>query len=698
MSEKIKPTHCERSAYVYIRQSTLHQVRHHLESQRRQYNLEERARDLGFQHIVIVDDDLGRSGTGSMERPGFVRLLAAVCSGKVGAVLAVEASRLARNNRDWHHLLDLCAMTATLVIDHDGVYDPSVLNDRLLLGLKGTMSEFEVSLLHQRALEAYRQKVYRGKILTQVPIGYIRTEDDGMEITPDRQVQEAIRGVFRKFQELGSIRQVLLWYSDERVMLPTHSPEGKVLWQPPVYTRLFNVLKNPTYGGAFVYGRTQTRTKMVDGRARKSRSHLLPQDQWKVIILNHHEGYISWEQYMQNQKQIQSNAGYNGCIKETVGAAKGGPSLLAGLLRCGKCGHKVKVQYEVTKEGLRPRYLCEGDRGERMVGCCLSFGGTRVDHAVAAEVLEAIRPLGIQAALAAWDRSRQQKDEKRRSLELALEKARYEAGRIERQYQATEPENRLVAAELEKRWNHALAQVGEMERRLEEAKQDALPLSEEQRQQLMVLGDDLERAWDHPSCPIVLKKRILRTVLHEIMATTTADPPAVVLKLHWAGGTHTELVVTKNRSGHHGLVNSREVIDLIGELSQVCDDKAIVSILNRLGYKTGVGNTWNEKRVQNVRHSKGFPACPRPEQRRWLTMEQAAAVLEVSSMVVRRLIAEGALPAKQIVKFAPWMIERSDLELPTVRNRVQRVQKDRRFPLIDTPSAQTPLFTDSCEV
>src|SRR5579864_714851 len=301
MSEKIKPTHCERSAYVYIRQSTLHQVRHHLESQRRQYNLEERARDLGFQHIVIVDDDLGRSGTGSMERPGFVRLLAAVCSGKVGAVLAVEASRLARNNRDWHHLLDLCAMTATLVIDHDGVYDPSVLNDRLLLGLKGTMSEFEVSLLHQRALEAYRQKVYRGKILTQVPIGYIRTEDDGMEITPDRQVQEAIRGVFRKFQELGSIRQVLLWYSDERVMLPTHSPEGKVLWQPPVYTRLFNVLKNPTYGGAFVYGRTQTRTKMVDGRAPKSRSHLLPQDQWKVIILNHHEGYISWEQYMQNQ-------------------------------------------------------------------------------------------------------------------------------------------------------------------------------------------------------------------------------------------------------------------------------------------------------------------------------------------------------------------------------------------------------------
>src|SRR6266568_422622 len=479
MSEKIKPTHCERSAYVYVRQSTLRQVRNHLESQRRQYDLEGRARALGFQHVVIVDDDLGRSGTGSMERPGFVRLLAAVCSGKVGAVLALEASRLARNNRDWHHLLDLCAMTATLVVDHDGVYDPSLLNDRLLLGLKGTMSEFEVSLLHQRALEALRQKIRRGKVLTQVPVGYVRTDDEGMEMTPDRQVQEAIRGVFQKFHELGSIRQVLLWYRNEKLMIPTLSRESgnrKVLWRPPVYSRLFTLLKNPTYGGAFVYGKTRTRTRMVDGRARKSRSHPLPQEQWEVVIPNHHEGYISWEQYMQNQKQIKSNAGWNGRMEQPMGAAKGGPSLLAGLLRCGKCGRKLHVMYIVTKHGQRPRYECQGDRSQHMVGRCVSFGGTRVDQAVAIEVLEAIRPLGIQAALDAWDRSRNHKDEKRRSLELALEKARYEAGRIERQYQATEPENRLVGAELEKRWNRALANVGELETRLEEAKQDIQPL------------------------------------------------------------------------------------------------------------------------------------------------------------------------------------------------------------------------------
>ena len=380
MSEKIKPNHCERSAYVYIRQSTLHQVRNHLESQRRQYDLEGRARALGFQHVVIVDEDLGRSGTGSIERPGFVRLLAAVCSGKVGAVLALEASRLSRNNRDWHHLLDLCAMTATLVIDHDGVYDPSLLNDRLLLGLKGTMSEFEVSLLRQRALEAYRQKVHRGKVLTQVPVGYVRTEDDGMEMTPDRQVQEVLRGVFQKFHELGSVRQVLLWYRNEKLMIPTlcrESGHRKVVWKLPVYARLFNLLKNPTYGGAFVYGKTHTRTTMVDGRARKSRGHHRPQEKWEVVIPNHHEGYISWEQYMQNQKQIESNAGCNGRMEPPMGAVKAGPSMLAGLLRCGKCGRKLHVMYTVTKHGHRVRYECQGDRAQHMVGRCISFGDSR---------------------------------------------------------------------------------------------------------------------------------------------------------------------------------------------------------------------------------------------------------------------------------------------------------------------------------
>jgi hypothetical protein len=316
---------------------------------------------------------------------------------------------------------------------------------------------------------------------------------------------------------------------------------------------------------------------------------------------------------------------------------------------------------------------------------------------VAIEVLEALRPLGVQAALDALDHTENQTDDKRRSLELALQKARYEASRIERQYQATEPENRLVAAELEKRWNNALTHVTEMERRLEEARVLAPQPTTEQRQQLLALGDDLEQLWDHPRSPLTLKKRILRTVLQEVVANTTDDPPSVHLKLHWAGGSHTELTVPKNRTGYHNHINSQEVTELIRELALVCEDASIVSILNRLGYRTGNSNTWTEKRVQHVRHTNGFPACPPPDQRLWITMQQAAAALRVSEMVIRRLIAQRILPAKQIVKFAPWMIERTHLELPAVRKQIRRVHEGRH-PGWAVNEKQEWLFTDSHEV
>jgi DNA invertase Pin-like site-specific DNA recombinase len=702
MSEKIQPIHTEREAYVYVRQSSMQQVRTRLEGQRRQYDLRERAHTLGFQRVTVIDEDLGRSGTGSVERPGFGRLLTAVCTGRVGAVLALEASRLARNNRDWHHLIDLCAMAGTLVIDHDGIYDPGLLNDRLLLGLKGTMSEFEMSLLRQRAMEAHRDKVRRGLVLTQVPAGYIRTDDEGIEKTPDRQIQEAITGIFCKFRELGSVRQVMLWYREEKLLIPVLSRESgnrKVVWSEPVYPTIIGILKNPTYAGVFVWGRKQTRTAIVEGRAHKTRGHARPQEKWEVVIPDHHEGYITWEEFMRNQEQIRSNAGWNARMGQNQGAPRNGPALLAGLLRCSRCGRALQVTYTNSKlHGPLPRYWCSGDRSRQLVRSCITFAGTRVDQEVAAEVLDALGPIGIQSAFDALEKSHAQVDEKRRALELAVQKARYEASRIERQYQATEPENRLVAAELEKRWNHSLAQVAEMERRMEEATIAAPQLTPEQREQLLALGDDLEKLWDHPSSPASLKKRILRTVLEEIVADTTDGPPTVHLKLHWVGGVHTELTVRKNRTGHHDHVNSEEVTELIRELALVCEDSAIVSILNRLGYRTGIGNTWTEKRVQHVRHTKGFPACPPPEQRRWITMQQAAAMLKVSDAVVRRLVAQKTLPAKQIVKYAPWMIEREHLDLPAVHRAVRLVHTGRRAPSCVSSDAQTRMFTDSSEV
>jgi DNA invertase Pin-like site-specific DNA recombinase len=434
MNDKITAKHLERAAHVYIRQSTLHQVRNNQESRRRQYALEDRARELGFKNVVIIDEDLGVSGSGHRERPGFGRLLAAVCNGEVGAVFALEASRLARNNRDWHHLIDLCVFTETIVIDDEGVYDPRLLNDRLLLGLKGTMSEFELGILRQRAQEAYRQKVFRGEILTKVPIGYLRSSSiGGIEMTPDREVQEAIRGVFFQFERLGTLRQVLLWYHQERVALPVVRLDGgveSVLWQLPNYQYLLRILKNPTYAGAFAWGRTCSRSRVVEGRSRKSSGHRVDMDQWQVLLKDHHGAYISWERYLENQQMLSSNRTRS--HPTSCGAAREGSALLAGLLRCARCGHKLRVGYR-GREGRAPRYYCLTGNIEQGKPSCLCFGGIKADQAVVDAVLEVCQPIGIEASLEVLDGSQAEEDRKRRALELAVERARYESERVRRQ-------------------------------------------------------------------------------------------------------------------------------------------------------------------------------------------------------------------------------------------------------------------------
>jgi len=662
-TEKIRPTHRERAAYVYIRQSTLQQVRHHQESHRRQYELQQLARDLGFAQVIVIDDDLGVSGSGSKERPGFGRLLTAVCEGRVGGVLALEASRLARNNRDWHHLIDLCVLTDTLVIDGDGVYDPRQLNDRLVLGLKGTMSEFELGLLRQRAQEALRQKIQRGEVLTEVPVGYVRTEVNGIEMTPDWQVQEAIRGVFIQFRRLGSVRQVLLWYRQEQIPVCSYerNAHGKqqVLWRLPVYNRLLAILKNPVYAGAFAYGRTTTRSRMIEGRARKTAGHNVPMGQWAVLIRDHHPGYIQWEEYVQNQKQIAGNLHTHHA--QGAGAAKCGPALLAGLLRCARCGRKLHVAYSGT-EGRVPRYHCRGGNINHGVEFCLSFGGLRADQTVVGTLLEAVQPSGVEAALRALERFRSDQNHRRRTLELAVEKARYEAERARRQYDSVDPENRLVAAELEARWNVALSCQAQAQDRLQSLESTTLELSEVQRQRLLELGADLRAAWDHPEAPVQLKKRILRTMIEEIVVDVDEGKQELVFRIHWKGGVHTSLRVHKNRPGAHRRTTDREVVDLIMELVQVSPDRSIASILNRLGYETGAGNTWTESRVRHLRSYHQIPAFDETVPREWITLAEAAAELKIHPGRVRKLIQSGILPARQVVRHAPWIIKTEDLK------------------------------------
>jgi DNA invertase Pin-like site-specific DNA recombinase len=640
--------------------------------------------------VVVIDEDLGRSGSGIQERPGFGRLLASVCQGLAGAVFALEASRLARNNRDWHHLVDLCALTETLLIDSDGVYDPRQLNDRLVLGLKGTMSEFELGLLRQRAREAFEQKVRRGYALWEVPVGFIRTEGGLIEKTPDRQVQQAIVSVFRKFEQLGSARQATIWFREERILVPKTKPGTagqEVIWEAPTSGRIRQMLKNPCYAGAFAYGKTAARTRIEEGRARQSSRYRRPQSEWKVLLIGHHPGYISWEEYLQNQKRLEANvAMYEG---EGSGAAKLGAALLSGLLRCGRCGRKLQVVYS-GNGGRVPRYVCRGDRGDRESSRCLTVGSLRLDRAVAQSVVAAIQPAGIEAAVKMSECAQVEDDEKRKALELALEKARYEEKRARRQFDAVEPENRLVASELEARWNVALAQVSEAEARLAAAGKAAEPLSERQKQELAALSEDLIALWNHPEAPIQLKKRILRTVLTEVVIDNDAESTAHQLRLHWAGGVHTELRVERNKSGRHRHSSDRSVIELVSELAKICHDKTIAAILNRLGYKTGQEKTWNESRVAGLR---GYhKIAPFQKQDDWVTQEEAARELQVSDTVVKRLIRERILPAKQVVKFAPWIIEKKDLLLPAVQQQVKAARRaGHRLPQIVLGQSQLSL-------
>ncbi len=628
MTEKIRAEHLERAAYVYVRQSSLHQVRHHLEGQRRQYALADRARELGFTEVVVIDDDLGISGAGKHARQGFSRLLTAVCGGKVGAVFALEASRLARNNRDWHHLIDLCAMTDTVLVDDDGVYNPRLINDRLLLGLKGTMSEFELSLFRQRARAAFEQKIKRGCALWELPVGFVRTEQDGVEKSANRQVQQAIEAVFRKFGELGSARQTMLYFRDEQILLPevVRGTGGEeIRWRLPGESRIHQILRNPCYAGALVYGRTESRTVVGGQRPSQAGRGKRPMEEWKVLLHEHHEGYITWEQYLHHQRVLEANVARGD--GSSPGAARNGAALLSGLLRCARCARMLFVAYAGVG-GRVPRYACRGGRTERGSGACQSLGSLRVDRAVAALVLEVIQPATIDAATQALERALHEDQEKQQALEMALEQARYEVRRAQRQFDAVDPDNRLVADELEARWNGALQRVTEIEARLNAQREQSHPLSESQKERLRELTGDFRLVWYHRGAPVELKKRILRTVIEEIVVDSRDVPLEHVLHVHWKGGVHSELHVSRNGTGQTRHVTDEKAIELIEELSKTCDDATIAQVLNRLGYRTGQGKTWRIHNVQGMRHWRGLPNHRRSGE--WLTLEATARELRVS--------------------------------------------------------------------
>ena len=678
---KINEGHLSRNAYVYVRQSSAHQVEHNLESQRLQYELAREAKALGFKEVIVIDQDLALSAAGYTERGGFKKLVAAVSANLAGIVFGSETARFARNGRDWHQLLDLCALFDTLLVEQGVVYDPGDANDKMILSLKGTMSEMELNIMKGRMLAGAKNKAKRGELIYRLAVGYIKTSDDKIEKDPNKKIQMTIAQVFSKFAETRSVRQAFLWFIQEEISFPcvSYGRFGKeITWKPPVYGTIMGVLKNPIYAGAYVHGRRETRTRLEGNQIRKTKGHPLEMKDWEVLLKDNHAGYISWKQYDENQRILQENAKKYGPM--TRGPVLNGTGLLAGLLRCRRCARKLCVSYGGSS-GQVPNYSCDASR-VRGGAKCISFGGFRVDQATGREVLKVVEPLATEAAFAAVEELNRGISDKRKLLELELEEARYEERRAYHQYNRVDPDNRLVCDELESKWNGCLERVENIKQRLAQLGKTAAPISEQAKQEILELADELPKLWDAPTTTHAVRKRILRTVIKEIIADVDEQRSMVVLNLHWVGGVHTKLEVRKNKIGEHHRSTDKTVVEVVAQLAEQLPDQRIAPVLNRLRLKTGAGNAWTRGRVRVLRNYNKIPAYRSNAAQEFMTLEQAAASLGICPQSVRVLVQQQLISARQVVPYAPWSIHVLELDKKQVRDAVDRIKKgdNRRNP------------------
>jgi len=552
--------------------------------------------------------------------------------------------------------------------------------------MKGSISEFELNVLRTRMHDAKRQKAHRGELRISVPIGYIWHREVGLGIDPNLQLQEVIRLIFVRFRELGSARQVLLSLRAQQVHFPRPS-DGRTLthfdWLPVRYRNVISVLKNPFYAGAYVYGKSGKQMAIVDGRARKSYKHPKPFEEWDVLLREHHEGYIDWAEFERNQKQLSANA-YSkaGDVK----SSRGGRALLAGLLACARCGRRLSVAYT----GRIPRAVYRCDRFD-IPPRCMSFGGSRIDAAIGNELLRVVEPLAIEAAQQAEHMQMDTLNEQRRIVELELQQAQYEATLAERRYAACDPDNRLIAAQLEKNWEAALRRVQACQTRLETA---GAPMAEAAPPDFVKLAENLQAAWNAPGVTMRMRQQLVRALIVDIVADVDEAAREVILTIHWHGGQHSQLRIRKPRTGEHGCSTSDEALAVVRSMASRWSDQDIAASLNRMGLRTGQGKTWTAHRVSSIRRVRDIHAYKSAEKEgEWLTMFEAAKLLGVTSHAIRRLINDRVLPAEQVMPDAPWQIRASDLRSEVVTSALTRKHR----PCRNDVEGQIPMFIEVSE-
>jgi len=676
---EVTEAHLARTAFVYVRQSTPMQVRCNPESRRMQYALEEKARAWGFARVEVVDEDLGRSASGAAVRRGFERVVAAVELGEAGALFCLEASRLARNNREWHHLLHHCERNDTLIVDGDGVYSPRTIDGKLVLGLKGAISELELGLIRRRSQGAIDARVRRGEFILTLPPGYVKL--DGRCVKhPDERVRGAISLAFRKFEEFGSVRQTALWLRHEGIELPVKKCGAggwTTAWRTPSYDGLRRMLTHPVYAGAYAFGiNVKVAGSWAGGARPLVRRSQRPED-WKRLILGRHEGYIGWDRYRKNVELIEANGKLRGGGRMTAGKC-----LLSTMLRCGRCGRTLRAQTDSRRRPPYQRYYCVGKHDESGGARCMGFSGPRIEEAVVSALAEALAEGLREAALRAPVEAELRLDERRRLALLALEGARRDESRCASRREAAEPQTPGVVQELDRLWEAAIRSKRDRERRIEELDEEARALDRGYRSRLEAAAADFRAVWEDPRIDHALRREAIRAILEDIVVDWEDGSPTLTVLLHWRGGLKSALVLRKYHRGAKRGELAGELADLVAELSQTCPPSRVAGLLNQGGRRTAGGLPWTQARVTEILRRYGRPAHGSEEnvahRRGTMTLEKSASHLGVSFMAAHRLARNGLLPASQAVPGAPWLVRTAELDSAVVRREVARIKGRRR--------------------